>query len=233
VNTKASLLESTTEPDKKSPETNIPATSSPDVLLNLCSPLAEHKIEDLLEIISSPYNPPPIGKDDRHQGVDFAYYNSGGRVSIEGEGVSAIFNGWVTASIENRLPYGNMIILETPYANLPLNLIDNLDINRGESIYHLYAHLSEPPIQKIGDWVLCGDLIGHVGKTGYNIPVAHLHLETRIGPAGERFMEMAYYDTRANEKEMANYELWRLSGKYHHFNPMKLFIEPLYDSTKE
>jgi len=218
------------EQDQKQTPTKIVRTPTQVITNQLCSPLAEHSVEELPKIISSPYSPPPIGKDDRHQGVDFAYYNSSARDSIEGEGVSSILTGWVAASIDNRLPYGNMIIMETPYANLPSGLIDVLVISRGESLYHLYAHLAEPPIADVGIRVLCGDMLGRVGKTGYNIPVAHLHLEIRVGPAGARFENMAYYDTRATQKEMANYELWRMSGEYRHIDPMRLFYGNWFDS---
>lgn len=100
-----------------------------------------------------------------------------------------------------------------------------LGIVAGESLYHLYAHFDESPLPEAGDWVACGELIGEVGKSGYNIPVAHLHLETRIGPSGAIFDEMGYYDTRASEVARENYETWRMSGVFRHFNPMVLFSE--------
>jgi hypothetical protein len=62
-----------------------------------------------------------------------------------------------------------------------------------------------------------------VGTTGYNIVNPHLHLETRIGPQGATFLEgMKYYDTRATEAEQANYEMWRTSGYFRHFDPLDL-----------
>jgi murein DD-endopeptidase MepM/ murein hydrolase activator NlpD len=189
----------------------------------LCSPLADQAIGDLHGIVSSPYDPPPIGKDDRHQGVDFAYYNLGVRASIEGEGVQAITPGWVAVVIKDRLPYGNMVILETPATHLPKEFIKSLNIGPGESIYHLYAHFSDTPLPSPGSWVECGQILGYVGKTGYNVPVAHLHLETRIGPAGTRFDGMVFYDTQASDIEMENYKTWRMSGLYRHFDPMTVF----------
>jgi murein DD-endopeptidase MepM/ murein hydrolase activator NlpD len=164
-----------------------------------------------------------MGKDDRHQGLDFAYYSQGTRNSIDGEGVTAILTGWVALVVDDRLPYGNMVILETPATDLPEGIIHKLNILPDESLYHLYAHLREPPFVSTGDRVACGQLLGYVGKSGYNIPVPHLHLETRIGPSGTRFDGMVFYDTQASESEMENYRTWRMSGTYRHFDPLRLF----------
>ena len=193
------------------------------IIWKLCSPLVDHEIESLFQIISSPYNPPPMGKDDRHQGVDFAYYNQDGRASIQGEEIQAILGGWVAAVLENKLPYGNMVMIETPYTILPTSIVTNLEISGTESLYHSYAHMEFPAVVELGQWVDCGDFLGRVGKTGYNIPVAHLHLETRLGPSGWRFTGIAYYDTQATEEERNNYEVWRMSGVFRHFDPMLLF----------
>jgi murein DD-endopeptidase MepM/ murein hydrolase activator NlpD len=202
----------------------VEASTTPGTVKNrVCSPLEEHRIVDLPGIVSSPYDPPPMGKDDRHQGVDFAYYNQGTRSSIDGEGVTAILAGWVALVVKDRLPYGNMVILETPTTDLPEEILHNLDILSYESLYHLYAHLKEPPLVSNGDWVECGQLLGNVGKTGYNIPVPHLHLETRIGPSGTRFGGMVFYDTQGSESEMENYRTWRMGGTYRHFDPLRLF----------
>ena len=188
----------------------------------LCSPLADQKLEDLAEIVSSPYDPPPEGKDDRHQGVDFAYYNRGGRNSIEGEEVQAILPGRVAAVMLDRLPYGNSIIVETPQSYLPTDLIADLGMRPGESLYSLYAHFISAPEPGVGEWVNCGASLGQAGSTGYNIPVVHLHLEIRIGPADTGIGTMAFYDTRATEEEMDAYRLWRMSGEFRHFDPMKI-----------
>lgn len=198
------------------------ATQGPT--FRVCSPLADHLIGELPGIVSSPYDPPPMGKDDRHQGVDFAYYARGTRRSIEGEAVQAILPGWLATVIVDQLPYGNMVILETPAIHLPEEISNSLNIGPGESIYHLYAHFDETPLPTQGGWIECGQILGYVGKSGYNVPVAHLHLETRIGPVGTRFEGMVFYDTRASLTEMENYKTWRMSGLYRHFDPMTLFI---------
>jgi murein DD-endopeptidase MepM/ murein hydrolase activator NlpD len=212
------------EVDLKPKDTASPQnTPVPISSIELCSPLSEHEIHELPGIISSPYDPPPMGKDDRHQGVDFAYYNQGLRRSIQDEGVQSIAAGWVAGVIEDRLPYGNMIIIETPRSELSDEVTNRLEIGAQESLYHLYAHLRETPLPEFEGWVTCGQLLGYVGKTGYNIPVPHLHLETRIGPSDTTFDGMVFYDTTANPSEMENYKLWRMSGLYRHFNPMLIF----------
>jgi murein DD-endopeptidase MepM/ murein hydrolase activator NlpD len=198
-------------------------TPNPIDLPDLCSPLAEHQLVELSAIVSSPYDPPPMGKDDRHQGVDFAYYNQGGRASILGEGVQAILAGRVVLAMADRLPYGNMVLLETPQSDLPPGLAEQLGIGSGESLYHLYAHFQNEPQVQTGDWVVCGQFLGQVGMSGYNIPVAHLHLETRIGPAAAEIGPMVFYDTQASQAEMDTYRLWRMSGTFRHFNPMIIF----------
>jgi murein DD-endopeptidase MepM/ murein hydrolase activator NlpD len=189
----------------------------------MCSPLEGEEIEGLSEIVSDPYDPPPMGKDDRHQGVDLSYYRRGDRLTIQGVEIYAILSGKVISVINDRLPYGNMIMIETSAKELPDNLSQNIGLSPGESIYHLYAHLEEVPPYAIGDYIECGMRLGTVGTTGYNIVNPHLHLEARIGPSGEIFSSMTYYDTMASEVEMRNYERWRMSGEFSHFDPMHLF----------
>jgi murein DD-endopeptidase MepM/ murein hydrolase activator NlpD len=82
----------------------------------------------------------------------------------------------------------------------------------------------------LGEMVYCGQEIGTVGMTGYNIVNPHLHLETRIGLAGGRFESMAFYDTSATVEEMDNYLRWRTSGDFRHFDPMMLFDDYLQSS---
>jgi murein DD-endopeptidase MepM/ murein hydrolase activator NlpD len=193
------------------------------VAFPVCSPLASEEIEQLSEIISDPYKPPPPGRDERHHGVDFSYYRREERIGIEGEVVQSILPGAVSAVINNRLPYGNMVIIETPGENLPEALRTELKIDFGESLYHLYAHMIEPPLVNLLDNVECGQIIGMVGSTGYYVVNAHLHLETRIGPHDTVFDGMVFYDTSASQIEMDNYRRWRTGGEFIHFDPMTLF----------
>jgi murein DD-endopeptidase MepM/ murein hydrolase activator NlpD len=207
-------------------------TPTPAPVLALCTPLAEQNLDELAEIITDPYNPPQPGKDDRHHGTDFSYYRRKDRTTIAGEIVQAIFPGKVVAVIPDRLPYGNMVIIETVESELPSGLSDHLGMAPGESLYHLYAHFGQNPQVTLGQRVDCGQPLGQVGATGYNIVNPHLHLETRLGPSGADFsVGMAYYSTAASEQERNNYELWRTSGVYRHFDPMVLVIWYLQNSV--
>jgi len=190
---------------------------------HVCSPLEIHPLEELPEIISDPYHPPPMGKDERHQGVDFSYYQRGERSSIQGVGVQSILAGKVAASIPNSFPFGNLVIVETPGSDLPDWLRFQLGITASESLYVMYAHLDETPLVSRGQSIQQCQLIGKVGKSG-NAGIAHLHLETRIGPYGSFFSTMAYYLADTTPEERDNYVLWRMSGVFRHFDPMRLLV---------
>jgi murein DD-endopeptidase MepM/ murein hydrolase activator NlpD len=188
----------------------------------MCSPLAIHTIEELAEIVSAEYDPPPPGKEARHQGVDFSYYRRGDRTSILGVDVISVFPGTVACAIEERFPYGNMVIVETSQGALPGELVASLGMEQRESLYLLYAHLDGAPVVKPGETVEACQSLGVVGKSG-NAGVPHLHLEARVGPAGVKFESMAYYSTGTTEEERRNYEMWRTSGVFRHVDPMGLF----------
>jgi murein DD-endopeptidase MepM/ murein hydrolase activator NlpD len=151
--------------------------------------------------------------------VDFAYFRKFNRAAIEGAGVQSVLKGQVAAAIVDSFPYGNMLIIETPGASLPPELVDLIQISGGESLYILYAHMERPPSLSLGESVEACAPLGTVGKSG-NAGGAHLHLETRLGPAGTRFTSMAYYKAWATDEQRANYLLWRISGTYRHFDPM-------------
>jgi len=177
----------------------------------------------LQEIVTNPFDPPPPGKDSGHHGVDFAYYRRGERLSILGVPVQAVMAGRVVITSYNRIPYGNMVIVETAYAELPAELIALLDISAGQSLYLLYAHMNEDPWVDLGERVACGQTLGEVGSTpkGWSSD-PHLHLEGRVGPSGASFGGMAFYDTGATVEEMDNYRRWRMSGEFAMFDPMIL-----------
>ena len=196
----------------------------------MCSPIEGFSLRELPSIVSSPYNPPPPGSDARHQGVDFAFYRNQGQLTIEGKKVYAVLPGKVIGVVENRLPYGNTIVIETRYSDITAPLAEALSITRDTSLYHLYAHLQDAPLLALGQRVKCGDLIGHVGKSGTIVP--HLHFETRMGPAGGWLPSMGYFDEDATEEEKANYLFWRISGVYKHFDPMSLFERYLAYESK-
>jgi murein DD-endopeptidase MepM/ murein hydrolase activator NlpD len=171
-----------------------------------------------------------MGSDERHQGVDFSHYSRKGFKTIEGEPVQAVLAGEVSAVIKDRVPYGNMVMIETSANHLPMNLRDALGVAEGESLYILYAHLGNESKLNHGDHVECGQVIGEVGLTGYNIVNPHLHLETRLGSSGVFFESMAYYTTSATNQEMDNYRRWRMSGEFRHFDPMILFLHILKEN---
>ena len=190
--------------------------------VTLCSPLAEFPRENLSKIISTAYSPPPLGWDDRHHGVDFVYHRLAGvDRTILGVGVQAVLSGWVAAAIEESFPYGNLVIIETPWKLLSPEMADELVINEDQSLYHLYAHLLETPVINIDQPVDACDLIGYVGASG-NTEAPHLHFETRIGLSGGRFPVMNAFLEGVTEEERQNYNLWRTSKQYNHFNPMIL-----------
>jgi murein DD-endopeptidase MepM/ murein hydrolase activator NlpD len=198
-------------------------TLTPTAQFDLCSPLELHEIEDLSAIISSPYNPPPPGKDERHHGVDFGYWDYAGRKTMQGELVQSILPGVVAMILNDHFPYGNTVMVETPASLLPNYLVSVLGFEPGDSLYVLYAHLDAPPLVSLGESVEACHLLGEVGLSG-NTDVAHLHLETRLGPAGAIFESMMFYSTRATIEEMENYKLWRTSGVFRHFDPMRLLL---------
>jgi murein DD-endopeptidase MepM/ murein hydrolase activator NlpD len=186
-----------------------------------CSPLNGTPLQELPEIISDPYHPPPMGKDDRHQGVDFSYYRRGERTSIEGVTIQSVLPGRVAASIHESFPFGNFVIIETSEAGLPAEVRQRFAISAGESLYILYAHMQALPQVLLGDQVQACQALGEVGKSG-NAGVAHLHLEMRHGPAGAQFPVMAYYLASNTLTERANYLKWATSGAFLHFDPMDL-----------
>jgi murein DD-endopeptidase MepM/ murein hydrolase activator NlpD len=230
------------------PSTNepLPPTPTPIPFTKLCSPLENISLEELPNIISDPFDPPPLGFDDRHQGVDFFYYrNKDDQDGIAGLPVQSVLDGRVIAIIIDRNPYGNAVIIETPLDNIKTEWLPHLQLPQIEptiiidprnvcpeesqapdfdynhrSLYLIYAHLQEPSTFQIGEKISCGQVIGAVGNTSTIIP--HLHFEVRIGPANATFDSMAKYDTRASELEMYNYCVWRLSNLFQLLDPMIL-----------
>lgn len=200
----------------------VPAT--PSTLpqpFKICSPIAGDALEDLPQIISDPYRPPPPGHEERHEGVDFSYYRRHGRTSIRGVAVQSILAGKVAMALSGTFPYGNVVIVETNLEALPAALSQRLGLEDGQSLYLLYAHMEAAPDVSLGDAVTACQQLGKVGKSG-NAGVAHLHLETRTGPSGWTFAQMQYYVTSATPAEKATYKLWRTGGQFNHFDPMKL-----------
>jgi len=125
----------------------------------------------------------------------------------------------VAAAVTDRWPYGNFVILETPRAQVPAAARPLL--GESGSLYHLYAHLLEPPTLEIGQAVECGQVIGRVGNSGWS-GNAHLHFEARPGPPGVTFTGMEYYRTTSTAEDRANYERWRFGGEFVPLDPLQL-----------
>jgi len=217
----AATAASTAEPTPL-PPTLTPTPTAPAV--QVCSPLVEHPIDELLLIVSDPYYRPPANNPEgRHHGVDFSYYRRGERESIAGIGVQAVLPGRVAMALADSFPYGNVVIIETPRAALPPDLLEAAALEEGESLYLLYAHMEGAPLVQVGDPVEACQPLGAVGRSG-NAGIAHLHWEARRGPQGTTFTDMQFYDTRAAQEQIDDYLLWRISGVYRHFNPLELLF---------
>jgi murein DD-endopeptidase MepM/ murein hydrolase activator NlpD len=220
-------------------------------LTSLCSPLEGVQISDLNspDLLKNPYAAARPGYDDGHPGIDLAFWTRPDGKAMLGLPVHSVLDGTVSAVLPNRQPFGNALIIETTLDHLPpawlallslpaprhdlqpsfsLSCPDTTDfkfVDHMSSIYLLYAHLNQPSNLQPGDAVTCGQPVGEVGTTGKSIN-PHLHLEARHGPSGVIFASMGHYDTAATQEEMRSYCLWRISGAFQPFDPLKLFQLP-------
>jgi murein DD-endopeptidase MepM/ murein hydrolase activator NlpD len=182
--------------------------------------LQDHELSRIVEYVSHPYTP-PIGSnlETGHHGVDFSYYTKDGiGPPIDNNPIQSMLNGRVAGIGINRLPYGNMLVIETPFENLPLSIKELFGMQAGTSLYLLYAHMLEAPIFSIGDPVSCADLIGIVGNSGFS-GNPHLHLESRVGPSGLDLPTMIFYETTATLAEQAAYTEWRVGDTFTKHDP--------------
>ena len=211
-------------------------------------PLKGIRFEELSEIESNPFDFAGNGKDEGHHGTDFSFYRYKSFEKIENLPIQSIFSGTIRSLINNRPPYGNMMIVETPLRDFPedmqqffykdysaqtLPFHTNLNcpgyqIQKFElkleylSVYVLYAHLYEFPEKTIGQPIASGEIIGEVGNSGLS-GNPHLHVEMRVGMSDYNFEMMAHYDNAATMEEIYNYCLWRVSGYFFQYNPMDFF----------
>jgi murein DD-endopeptidase MepM/ murein hydrolase activator NlpD len=209
----------------------------------MSSPLEDVPIAELSQIVSNPFERPSPGFDDKHHGVDFAYYSRGNHRQMLGLPVFSIFNGRVAGVVLNSPPYGNSIIIESEINKFPPSIMMSLKqpvaltpypynsrltckelatadfTNVVGSIYTLYAHLENAPLLKVGDEVISGVQIGTVGNSGYS-GNPHLHLEMRWGNSGQSFQSISYYDASATPEERSEYCAWRISGRFALMDPM-------------
>ena len=197
---------------------------------SICSPLAEHSFQALEGYISQGFTP-PLGTTDwdgGHHGLDIAYYqrNDEGGVGghINGTPIQSVFDGYV-AGLGFASTYGNYLVIETPAVRVSSELAELFELEDGESLYLLYAHMQELAPLVLSEPVDCGQRIGAVGNTGEEFFVVepHLHFETRVGVSNIRLEPMNYYDTQATQEEKAEYRRWRNSDDLQLFDPMLLF----------
>jgi murein DD-endopeptidase MepM/ murein hydrolase activator NlpD len=206
-------------------------------------------IEELEDRIVNPYQPPQVGSDLPHHGVDLADPGKG-EIALPGQPVQAALPGEVALVLHDRFPYGNAVLVETSLDDVPVGWLSALQLPKPvptlsfipvltcpqpqtlpdwaadeRSIYLLYAHLRDAPALQVGDSVACGQELGAIGDSG-NALNPHLHLEARLGPAGVRFASLAHYDGSATPEEMYNYCTWRVSGWFQHFDPLSIFNIP-------
>ncbi len=213
----------------------------------ICSLVNGIPVQDLPSLIVNPFAPPRLGSDDPHQGVDFADIDPTYQIALEGRRVNAVLNGLVAGVLNDRFPYGNAVLVETPLEQLPDEWLKSLQIptpapyqaghpsltcpesgfqpesiSGSRSLYLIYAHFKEPAQLKPGDFVTCGTALGVIGNSGNSLN-PHVHLESRVGPANVRFDSMAHYTGSASLDELANYCLWRVSEAFQLIDPMRLF----------
>ena len=232
------------------PETPTPSPTQ-ITLPRLCAPLQDLPLEGMEALISNPYHPPRPGYDDPHAGIDLAVRLPDSQVAVSGHPVQAAIAGQVAMVVQNRFPFGNALVIETPLDAFPADWwsaaevpepaptlpplsaltcppgpeLSIADPNR-RSLYILYAHLQSPPALQMGDTVSCGQVIGTVGESG-NALNPHLHFESRVAPSGLRLTGMSHYDAGANAEEMSSYCLWSVSGLFQLVDPRNVLrLEP-------
>jgi murein DD-endopeptidase MepM/ murein hydrolase activator NlpD len=230
-------------PASFSPSSTPTVASTQKPAFHVCSPLQDMTLAELPQIVVNPFTPPRPGEDDGHHGVDFAYYHRGAHQTMVGLGIYSVLAGRVASVIDDRPPYGNMIMVETPLKDLPSAFLSRLILppsalaptpsprlscpvltppaaDGGQrSLYLLYAHMEKPSDLKVDDPIGCGQPLGSVGNTGFS-GNPHLHFEVRVGPSGSTFEAMSHYNNRASQVEMSNYCLWRISGYYQLVDPL-------------
>ena len=217
-----------------------PSETPTAMIPKVCAPLEGLALADAQNMVVNAYNPPPPGSDDPHQGVDLAFTTGEGKVAVGGQAVYAVLSGKVAGLIQNRFPYGNVVIVEAPLSELPAGVVvpqplGNLNppgalscpdysgqadlLSNPRSVYLLYSHMASIAPLELEQAVSCGDNLGVVGQTG-NALNPHLHLEVRVGPSDMRFQSMGHYDPSVTGLEVANYCAWRVSGLFQTLDPI-------------
>lgn len=236
----------TLSPSPSPVNTSVPQptpTMQPTKVASACSPLKGIALDELYAITSFEFNNPTAYSDAFHPGVDLAFFSYKEFTTMHGLPVQALLPGKVVQVIEDRFPYGNSILIETPLELVDINLKSALllptpipqreidlfspcakDMPRiawsadSKSLFTLYAHLKNKPAFEIGAAVACGETIGAIGITGNSV-ADHLHLEMRLGPAEAHFGTFAALRPDATAEEKYNYCIWNSSGYFQGINP--------------
>jgi hypothetical protein len=91
---------------------------SPTVILTpvtaIASPLYGIELSDLHTITSQEFSAPSVFLDDGHPAVDLAFFTFEDLPSMYGHPVQSVLPGKVVMVLEDRFPYGSMILIETP-----------------------------------------------------------------------------------------------------------------------
>jgi len=235
-----------------SPTTTPSPTAAIESITAFCSPLQGIELKDLHSITSQAFTAPSPFMDDGHPAVDLAFFTFEGLPSMLGHPVQAVLPGKVVMVVEDRFPYGHMILIETPLEMLPESVLapvriptpipaENIALfdpcgqnplfkdmssiqmeTQHLSVYSLYSHLKDKPVYAVGDVVSCGQTIGAVGITGNSV-AEHLHLEIRIGPSAAQFNTFAMYKPEATVEERYNYCIWSSSGRFQAIDPARFW----------
>lgn len=235
------------------PPITLTSTVVPVQITSICSPLEGIGLSDLHGITSQSFKTPSAYLDDGHPAVDLAFFTFEGFPSMLGHPVQSILPGVVVQVVEDRYPYGNMILIETPLDQLPDGILppsfvptpipeENILLfspcetnplyskmvpvkwsESSRSLYTLYSHLQEKPDFEVGDNITCGRIIGAVGVTGNSV-AEHLHLEIRMGPSGAEFGSLAMYTPNATVEERYNYCIWSTSGRFQPIDPAVFWV---------
>lgn len=181
-----------------------------------------------------------------HPAIDFSFYSFENYSTFANFPIQSILPGKVILIENDHFPYGNMILIETPFTQIDPGFLASLPqptplppsiytvdercpVNgppvtwnlQKKSLYVLYAHLAQEPDFSVGDTVSCGQQLGRAGKTGHAAE-EHLHLEIRIGPSNAGFGSMGMYHSSNTPEERYNYCIWSLSGVFQPIDPAVL-----------
>jgi len=233
-------------PQPALPAATLAPSLTPTAVPAACSPLQGYELADLddPDLLKGTFAPPLPGYDDGHFGVDFSYWTDAQGQPMLGLPVQAVLAGRVAASLPDRQPYGNAVMIETPLDQLPPAWLEQLPtyqfipqeaiglncpeydytpLSEALSLYIIYGHLNVPSGLEIGQQVSCGEIIGQVGTTGRSVN-PHLHLEVRLGNSGMTFPVMGHYTNDVTDEERRLYCIWRISGAFQPLDPLPLLL---------